>query len=104
MNKNLVNSELEYMELFYNFDSDYQKIEKILNIEFAFEDGSFSSDYNTVNENQNIDIYKYRKNEDSTFPAKYPCVVVHCFETDYDRYGKMEFEFLDFVYLGDFKI
>lgn len=104
MNKTLVNSEKEYMDLFSNFDPG--EIESLLDIEFAFVDGTYRADWIKgveIDEQQEIDASVYRKYDESVFPESYPCVVVHYFDDDYDLYGKIKFRLFDLVYPIDFK-
>lgn len=104
MNKNLVSNEQEYMKLFDDFE--LMDAESFLQVEFAYQDGTYQSDLFKsieVNEDQEVDRKTYRKNEGSVFPEEYPCVVLLANQNDWDRTGNLAFKMLDFVYLKDFK-
>jgi hypothetical protein len=107
MKKTLINSDQDLLNIFTQDDCDMNadEIESILNIEFAFEDGSFRDDWVNgveINEDQEIDLSVFRKYEDSVFPEKYPCLVVYNIENNFDRFGKVKFRMFDFVYQSDF--
>jgi hypothetical protein len=103
MNKNLVNSEKEFMKLFSKFHCE--DLEEFLEIEFAFKDGKYQSDLwrdDTIDEDQDIDLAVYRKRSEDFFPDHYPCLVLWASEKSFDRTGSVEFQMLEFVYREDF--
>lgn len=105
MNKILVSSEKEFIAIFENLDPEI--VEKFLNIEFAFTDGSYISDSiddDSIDEDQDIDTSKYKKYDEELFPASYPVVVIWNISKDFDRIGSFSVEFLEFVYPSDFVI
>lgn len=108
MKKVLVNNEKEFMEIFHSNDEtldSIDEIENLLGVEFAYEDGSFRSDwaFQEINEDQEIDLNNFRKQELwCNFPESYPCLVVHWFENDFDRLGNVKFRVMEFVYPSDF--
>ena len=110
MNKNLVNSDEEFVALFKPLFDDYgaEKVEDLIGCKFAFEDGTFQWDENwkfneDVDETQDVDFSNYRKDEDNGFPEKYPCVVCWTVESDQIAFGsKVDTEVIVFVYLSDF--
>lgn len=109
MKKHLVNSEKEYISLFSEFEIN--DAENFLNVEFAYEDGTYQSDFtfdgtNPDNEDQDIDMLVYRKLKDAEecFPKEYPCIVLLANEKEYDRIGVNKFQMLEFIYINDFKL
>ena len=104
MKKCLVRNEQEYVELFKNFD--LTDAEDFLGVEFAFNDGTYHSDFWTsvqpINESQNVVRTIYRKNDYANFPEDYPCLVLLANDRSFDRNGNVAFQMLDFVYIGDF--
>ncbi len=108
MNKILLNSEQEYMNLFLADENNLAEweIESLLDIEFALEDGTYPKDWIkgiAINEDQELDITVYRKCESSIFPESYPCVMVYFIENSFDKLGAVKFRMFDFVYESDFK-
>lgn len=104
MNKSLVNSEKQFMDLFSKID--YNEIEQFLDIEFAFSDGKYQSDIDTdptINENQDVSLDIYRKNDPDTFPNHYPCIVMWTIDSDFDRCTHWRIEVLEYIYLEDFE-
>lgn len=99
MNKFLVKTESEYLDLFKDFG--LLDAEEFLGIEFAFVDGSYQ-DEDGCDESQDIDRNVFRKKDDSQFPEEYPCVVLLANESSFDRFGKTQFKFLEFIYQKDF--
>ncbi len=110
MNKNLVNSDEEFVALFKPIFDEYgaEKVEELIGCTFAFEDGQFLWNGNKFNENvdetQDCDFSNFRKNEgEDGFPEKYPCVVCWTFEKDQIAFGsQLDIEVIEFVYLSDF--
>jgi hypothetical protein len=105
MDKHLVNSEQEYLELFNSWENE--EVEIFLNIEFAYADGTYLSDIAKgfeVDESQILNKNHFRKNEDSIFPKIYPCVVLLIKEDTFDRLGDIKIQDIEFVYLSDFKL
>ncbi len=102
MNKTLVQSDMEVVELLLDSSGDdFHWVENQLGIEFPFMDGTFQSDDN-CDETQNVDTESYRVTDPGMFPESYPCVVVHTFEKSFDRTGQVEISLFEFVYLTDF--
>lgn len=105
MDKHLVHNEAEYVKLFEDFELN--DAERLLGVEFAYEDGTYQRDFtfdgtNPDNEDQDVDMTKYRKGPDANFPDEYPCVVVMHVEESFDRMGDVRIEFMEFVYAKDF--
>lgn len=106
MDKTLVNNQEEYMNIFHATDMSLDEIENILGIEFAFVDGKFRSNWMndaSIDEDQDLDLNNFKKHEDAVFPESYPCLVVHWIENNFDRFGKVNFRMIEFVYPSDFK-
>ncbi len=104
MQKILVRNEKEFLALFK--DWEFTEVEKFLDIEFPFADGTYhSDDAEDMDEDQPVDYKsgKHRKNEDACFPQHYPAVVLMIHDKDYDRHGTIEVQVLEFVYRKDFK-
>jgi hypothetical protein len=111
MNKNLVHNEAEFVALFVGpigalgKEWDRDELEKFLDIEFAFLDGKFQSDMDldpTIDESQMTSDTIYRKHSDDNFPTEYPCLVLWRNDEESDRFGKVQFQALEFVYPSDF--
>jgi hypothetical protein len=98
MDKLLVNSEQEYMDLFSEFD--LYEAEKFMGVEFAFEDGTYQD--NTDDESQNVSKTIYRKRDYNNFPESYPCIVLLANDKDFDRTGTLTLQILEFIYPADF--
>ena len=98
MDKFLVNSEQEYIDLFSDFD--LYEAERFMGAEFAFEDGTYQD--NTKDESQNVSKTIYRKREENYFPVLYPCVVILANDKDFDRTGHTCLKILEFIYPTDF--
>lgn len=106
MNKTLIKSEKEFIDLFLvKGDLAAWEVENLLNIEFAFMDGTYRNDWIKgieIDDQQDIDESKYRTRENSIIPEFYPCMVVHWIENVDDRFGPVKFRMFDFVYESDF--
>lgn len=114
MQKNLVTNEAEYVKLFEKLveleELEIHDVERLLGIEFAYADGTYQSDFKfseangiqSDNEDQDVDLKRYRIVSDGGFPEQYPCCVVMHIENTFDRYGNVALEFIEFVYLSDF--
>ena len=101
MEKCLVNSDKEFINLFSEFET--YEAEEFLGVEFGLTDGTFpSDDLLCEKEDLDIDFQFYRKEVDSNFPESYPCLVLLANDKDHDRIGKIEFKMLEFIYPSDF--
>ena len=94
------------MKLFESFD--LVDAEDFLGVTFAYSDGKYPPhpgelNYNDIDESLPVDRNMYRKDTNSNFPKEYPCLVLLENTKTFDRTGTVKFEFLEFVYLSDFK-
>lgn len=108
MNRKLVLDERAVVALVVSELSERESpeaIEAVLGIEFAYADGRYPSDLEKSTpddgdwswEDQPVDFTTYRHGETPYFPATYPALVLHSFESDYDRGGKVETRVLIYV-------
>lgn len=107
MNKTLFNSSAEVVKFFCKtFEDDYEKIENLLGIEFAYEDGTYRSDYSIDELTEEIEDQElsdtWRDTYRSEIPAFFPTLMVHLFEDGFDRVGNFEICLFEFVQLSDF--
>lgn len=111
MNKRVVNSDAEYVSFVFDKVStcSVEQVENLLGVEFATNNGVFLSDLeiDSMTEEDDdlgtVDKSNWRKLKGgSYFPEQYPCVLVHWFGQEYDRFGKVSFELCTFVYKTDF--
>ncbi len=100
MNKHLVLSEKEYLDLFK--DWDIIDAENVLGVQFAFKDGSYDEGDGTKEVSRSI--YRNLSDYASNFPKHYPCVVILVNDKSWDRVGNLHVQFVEFVYTSDFSI
>lgn len=105
IDKHLVKSESEFLDLFK--DWDLVDVEDVVGLEFAFMDGKFHSDMCDENvdfdEEQDVDRQIYRKYEENNFPESYPVLVLLQNDDDFDRMGRIQHQTLLLVYPSDFE-
>ena len=105
IDKHLVKSESEFLDLFK--DWDLVDIEDVVGLEFAFKDGKFHSDMCAedvdFDEEQDVDRQIYRKYEENNFPESYPVLILLQNDDDFDRMGKIRHQTLLLVYPSDFE-
>ena len=109
MNRKLVRDEGEVVALVVAALSEKESpedIEAMLGVEFAYEDGRYSSDLEAAMdgeeddwswEDQPVDFTTYRHGEEPYFPATYPALVLYGFDDDFDRGGSVRTRVLLYV-------
>lgn len=107
--KTVVHSDDEVVQRVLNLcDHDADIVERILGIEFAYDDGSFPSDWLVVDVPEELegtcDTTRWRESPkmDPYLPTQYPALAVHQFYDSWDRTGPVTSRLLVYVYLSDF--
>ena len=114
MEKKLIKSVQEIIDLIEPFYSRTEDLEYDLGIEFAYESNrnAFRSDYSWFGskrheedpyDGEEVTFKSWRKQVDSILPSSYPVLMVYYFENDFDYFGKVDFRFFTFVTLDDFR-
>lgn len=113
MEKKLIKSAQEIIDLLEPFYSNIQELENDLGIEFAYESNHsvFRSDYSLFGskrheedpyEGEEVTFQSWRKHADCILPSSYPVLMVHMFDNTFDRFGTVTIRIFDFVSLEDF--
>jgi len=110
MEKKLLRSEKDLIEFFLKKLEDFNIIEKELDIEFPFEDGTYHSDPPEYIQDSDEAYEKWEAQEtrtdvfkatdESWVPEQYPCVVLF---TSVDYGCSHGFTIIDYVYPKDFE-
>lgn len=113
MEKKLIKSAQEIIDLIEPFYSCTEDLEYDLGIEFAYESNhsAFRSDYSLFGskrheedpyDGEELTFQSWRKHADCILPSSYPVLIVYYFENTFDYFGKIDIRFFDFVTLEDF--
>ncbi len=109
MEKTLITSDKEFVDLVISLlrNQTPETIEEVSGVEFPAKNGWYLSEIgdNDMEEfdKQEIDFTTFKKRDETAFPESYPCLAVHHFENEHDRYGRVEFRLMKFLYPSDFK-
>lgn len=99
MEKKLVCSNRDVVSFMLFLLGDFDWVERILKIEFPFENGTYQSDSSEA-EHQSVRTDQFRIIEFSQFPKQYPCVM--CYANVQPAHGGL-IHIIDYVYKEDFQ-
>ena len=102
MNKNLVNSEQQFIHFMKDQYSSIEDMELELGLSFADKNGNFIDDEDCDYDCDEINYSQYKMVSPGLMPKHYPCLVVHWFEKGFDRFGSVEHRIFEYVYQEDF--
>jgi hypothetical protein len=106
MEKVLIESPTQLVKILEDRFDSVEDFENFLGVEFSWVDGTFRSEVDfgkdEYDEGQDVDFSNYKILEENLFPTSYPCVAGFIIEDEMDRFGKVRFQFLDYVYPSDF--
>jgi hypothetical protein len=102
MDKFLAASEQEVINFFKDKFSSIEDMEHDLGVTFADMNGNYMDDDNDDFNYDEVNYSQYKVVESGALPEKYPCLIVHWFEKDFDRFGSVEHRIFEYVYQDDF--